>query len=824
MVQILVLGQVGSLFTAPWLAAAGAAAVAIPVAVHLLSRLRRRQERWGAMRFLLLAYRRHKRRLQLEQWLLLATRCLLVLLLGLALAGPLMGGFVGQMLGGADQRGRVVHLVLSDALSTRTTTAGAQANDTTGDAAGNGEAAAPASRFDELREKALALIDGLKPGDRVALWRTGRPHAAVIENPTRDHARVRSKLKAMRPRYSRPDTGETLTAVADQLHKQQVRPDRGLVIVLSDFPQSADYLTKPPKQTQQRLADHARLRITRPAAGTSNAQIAALGLRQGLLLAQPGEPATAGVTATVKRFTASPAPDRRQMTVTLQTLDGRVLAETTRPVTWRRGQASTSMNLTLTTDQGQPMTGEGGQSWVVRGRLSETGAADRLRADDTVWAVAEVRPHLEVGLIGGDALPGNGNGAAPAGGVGNGEADQLPPAQWLRLALSPGGVGDAGPLRPRAIEPGALGGGDEPLSTVDAAFVLSPGRVDESGWATLAEFARTGGLVWVVAPPRRGAGAWIEPMRSAFELDWRIDLEPAGPGEAENEQEDTTRPLETDIAAPEPLARLAADWPALLRPVRVTRWLSMDVPTAQRWLALEPTGDRSGPTVLASRQLGAGRIVMQSLPLHTGWSNLPTKPVMVPLVHETIRATLGRGSDPIVTGDQPTLGPRWAGVDRLVAASKTAGQAGESESAANGEPAGDDERAIVLESEAGSTSPARAFREPGPYQAAGSGQALAVNVDPAGGDVRGTTNERLAEWFDRLAGDRWQYLPRQDPASVLATTTERASLGWPLLWAVLGLALLELALARYFSHAQRADRPGIHHRLAEFWRHLRHAR
>jgi hypothetical protein len=38
------------------------------------------------------------------------------------------------------------------------------------------------------------------------------------------------------------------------------------------------------------------------------------------------------------------------------------------------------------------------------------------------------------------------------------------------------------------------------------------------------------------------------------------------------------------------------------------------------------------------------------------------------------------------------------------------------------------------------------------------------------------------------------------------------------------LALLELALARYFSHAQRADRPGIHHRLAEFWRHLRHAR
>ncbi|MFW6032937.1 MAG: hypothetical protein ACOCTI_06150 [Phycisphaeraceae bacterium] len=39
------------------------------------------------MRFLLLAYRRHPRRLRAEQIFLLLVRCLIVLVLGLALAG-----------------------------------------------------------------------------------------------------------------------------------------------------------------------------------------------------------------------------------------------------------------------------------------------------------------------------------------------------------------------------------------------------------------------------------------------------------------------------------------------------------------------------------------------------------------------------------------------------------------------------------------------------------------------------------------------------------------------------------------------------------------
>lgn len=84
----------------PWLAVAGVVCVGLPVAVHLWSRSRRRRADWGAMRFLQLAYRKQRRRLQMERWVLLAARCLLVVLAGLALAGPLVGGGVVDWISG----------------------------------------------------------------------------------------------------------------------------------------------------------------------------------------------------------------------------------------------------------------------------------------------------------------------------------------------------------------------------------------------------------------------------------------------------------------------------------------------------------------------------------------------------------------------------------------------------------------------------------------------------------------------------------------------------------------------------------------------------
>src|SRR2546428_163586 len=68
---------------------AGAALVSIPIVIHLLNRRRYKVVQWAAMEYLLAAMRKNRRRVRFEQWLLLATRCALLALLGVALARPL---------------------------------------------------------------------------------------------------------------------------------------------------------------------------------------------------------------------------------------------------------------------------------------------------------------------------------------------------------------------------------------------------------------------------------------------------------------------------------------------------------------------------------------------------------------------------------------------------------------------------------------------------------------------------------------------------------------------------------------------------------------
>lgn len=69
---------------------AGAAAFLIPLIIHLLNKRRVQVVRWGAMHLLHEVLRQKKRRLQIEQWLLLMTRIAIPIVLALCLARPVL--------------------------------------------------------------------------------------------------------------------------------------------------------------------------------------------------------------------------------------------------------------------------------------------------------------------------------------------------------------------------------------------------------------------------------------------------------------------------------------------------------------------------------------------------------------------------------------------------------------------------------------------------------------------------------------------------------------------------------------------------------------
>jgi len=94
----------------------GLGLAALPVLVHLLSRRQFRRIAWGATRFLLEAERENRRRVRFEQWLLVALRCLAMLLLTLLVARPFVQpGLVAALLGGPGPVQRII--ILDDSAS-----------------------------------------------------------------------------------------------------------------------------------------------------------------------------------------------------------------------------------------------------------------------------------------------------------------------------------------------------------------------------------------------------------------------------------------------------------------------------------------------------------------------------------------------------------------------------------------------------------------------------------------------------------------------------------------------------------------------------------
>lgn len=96
------------LFANPGFLIVAAALISVPIIIHLINRMRFKRIRWAAMEFLLKAQKRTRRRLIIEQLLLLALRCFMI-----ALVGFLVSRFVGC--GDAGLAGKPnLHLVLLD--------------------------------------------------------------------------------------------------------------------------------------------------------------------------------------------------------------------------------------------------------------------------------------------------------------------------------------------------------------------------------------------------------------------------------------------------------------------------------------------------------------------------------------------------------------------------------------------------------------------------------------------------------------------------------------------------------------------------------------
>lgn len=220
-------------FIQPW-ALAGLALISIPILIHLFNRRQAKVIEWGAMRFLAGSMVARRRRVQIEELILLALRCLLVALIVLAIARPfvpigaslawmlvlpallvgaiilavgtillkhalprlfLYGGVAAviALLAAASQTEQVRQMKLWSSQGTQDVAIVIDAS-TSMSLATDGR-----SNFEKAIEEARTVVDNLEVGDGVSIVLAGSTPKAVTPSPLTAGGNLSERLNALKP-------------------------------------------------------------------------------------------------------------------------------------------------------------------------------------------------------------------------------------------------------------------------------------------------------------------------------------------------------------------------------------------------------------------------------------------------------------------------------------------------------------------------------------------------------------------------------------------------------------------------------------------------
>ena len=156
----------------------GAAALAIPIIVHLLNRRRFKRVKWAAMRFLQVSLERNQRRMKVEDWILLLLRLAIVALIVLALSRPATDWIKSSGLGST-----VTASVIVDSSASMQRT----------------DQNSALSRFDVAKETAKQALSSIPKGSASSILFAANSVGTGIREPSHDSERVQNSLSIAKP-------------------------------------------------------------------------------------------------------------------------------------------------------------------------------------------------------------------------------------------------------------------------------------------------------------------------------------------------------------------------------------------------------------------------------------------------------------------------------------------------------------------------------------------------------------------------------------------------------------------------------------------------
>ena len=559
-----------------WLLAAAA-----PLLIHLWSRRRYREMPWAAMQFLLAAIRSSRRRMRLEQWLLLAVRTLLIVLVVLAVAEPFLErGIVAFAAGERTHR----MLVLDGSFSMAYTPT-------------------DKSRFDRAKELAAQIVDGSPQGDGFTLVLLSDPPRVVIGNPVFAPTEFVEELDQLKLPHSTADLPRTLAAIDQVLltaRREQPRLVRQEVYFLTDLgrvgwtPPSDPTALAEFRRRSKQLADAANLVVIdlgRP--GAEN--VAVTGATVGERFATIAR--SIEIQAELKNF-GRQARSRQPVELLV---DGRRVAQQHVNLP-PNGEAAAAFSYRFDTP--------GDHSLEIRTE------GDALDIDNHRWIAVPVKPHLDVLCVNG----------RPSGEPFRGATD------YLFYALSPqAGETNRTLVHPEVVPESALLELD--LSRYDCIFLANVAQFTSSEARVLEAYLKRGGaLVFFL-------GDRVIPERYNRELGGGAGgtpLLPARLGSIVKESQYRLDPLDYRHPIVQPF-RGQERAGLLTSPVEA--WFQLSVPEnspAKIALALG-----NGDPLVVEAPVYQGRVILVATSADVSWTKMPVWPSYVPLVQELLAYAVG---------------------------------------------------------------------------------------------------------------------------------------------------------------------------------------
>jgi len=745
------------------LALGGLACIAIPILIHLLFRKRRKPIEWAAMRFLIEAYRKQRRRLTLEQILLLACRCLIIVFVAIALGRPVLRA-LGVLGGGAS---RTVYLLVDNGLASS-----APAGDSGGTA------------LDRNKQDAIGALHALGDTDRAGLVFLAAPADPIIVPASADIAAVIETVETIEGSDAATDIAGALVAIAAASDDNE-QSDEGarVVMVLSDFLQGSLDPAQPAPGLGESLAGAALIVPQPVVTAPGNTQLLSIDPLRSLFFSKDTAGDVDALSAASVRVTlrrTGPAIASGAVTnVRLSVETGRASIGQSQEigrgsVRWSPGQETAGASIIINPEM-IPTIARGGAAAIV----AEIDR-DAIEGDNTFRLPIEVRDKIRVGIL------------ARRRFTDNIRADRLAASEWLALALNPA---DESVIDVRTIDPASID--KATLAGLDAVLAPRPDLIDAEGWRRLRAYLDAGGFLAIFPPSETTVHLWTDAATRELGLPWTIARE------ALIADEPIT--LDDEQPATPMLTLLSGEFAALTARVHFFQTLPIGDAgagstilrfddgspfiVADRPAALTSAGDENGAVQTPERGAGRGLVVCFASAPMLAWTDLPAKPLMVPLINEIIREGVSeaRGSWSVTAGLSPETPARTV---ELVDATST-------------------DAAPLLVNAAGTTS--EPMRHAGLFRATDDRGALrglvAVNANANAGRTNEVAPSALESWFTDAGfdpGDISLLDPARSAGEFAQALTEddaAASSSLPYLIAALIFAVLETMLARWFSHA-----------------------